>query len=354
MKNYDSETQYKFIAHEYLALAGFEPNSYGISDYPISSQISASLQRVQVKRWGVKIFNQSIDDLNLRDRKQAYSESTADHCNPNQLHNEFLFAVCKRDFATVKAYVESGRDINVQSHEWFYSGDSALTIAVRENYTEIVDYLIEHQINLDLRLDVTEASDNIHRGATALFLAATTGKLDLVKRLIAAGANVNLRDASGYSPLSTATEKGFYQVMRSLFKAKAKLNGGRTAFIAAVESNQVELARFFIRAGANIDVLNEFGSSALIYAISELKSIEMCKMLIVENIDLEIQGGHRRDHTGPTALISASSVGFLEAVKLLVEAGADRTAVDEDQLDARGRAAKNGHTAVVSYLDSLL
>ena len=53
MMNYTSETQYKMVAHEYLGIAGFEPNRYELSDYPLSSQISNSLRSVEVKKWGV-------------------------------------------------------------------------------------------------------------------------------------------------------------------------------------------------------------------------------------------------------------------------------------------------------------
>ena len=352
MKNYDAETQYKFIAHEYLSLAGFEHNAYGVSDYPISSQISASLRTVQVKRWGLKVAHDSIDDLVLTDREQ-YSTSTADNCVPNQLNNDFLLAVCLRNFDAVKAYVLAGGNINVQAHDWFYAGDSALTIAVRENYPEIVDFLIEHHINLDLQTDLNEATGMAYRGATALFLAANSGYLDLVNKLIAAGANVNLRDCWNYSPMSQATSRGFYSVMKALFKAKAKLNGGRSVFREAISRDEVDLARFFIHAGANINAQDQFGDSALLYAIRSSKNLKMIKMLIAENIDLEIQGGYHPDQNRPTALIDAASTGFLEAVKLLIEAGADRNAVDEDHLDARGRALKNGHTDVVNYLDSL-
>lgn len=50
MKNYDSETQYKMIGHEYFGVAGYEPNSYGVSDYPLSNQISKKLKEVTIKR----------------------------------------------------------------------------------------------------------------------------------------------------------------------------------------------------------------------------------------------------------------------------------------------------------------
>lgn len=53
MSNYSSEEQYQLVAHEYLGAAGIEPNTDGLSDYPISSQISKSLQQVTVKKWAV-------------------------------------------------------------------------------------------------------------------------------------------------------------------------------------------------------------------------------------------------------------------------------------------------------------
>ena len=53
MKNLTAEEQYKLVAHEYFSSAGLEPNSYGISDYPFSSQISATLHSVTFNLWAL-------------------------------------------------------------------------------------------------------------------------------------------------------------------------------------------------------------------------------------------------------------------------------------------------------------
>jgi hypothetical protein len=53
MKNYSSETQYKMVSHEYFSVADYEPNQYGVSDYPYSSQIAKRLQNVTYKKWAV-------------------------------------------------------------------------------------------------------------------------------------------------------------------------------------------------------------------------------------------------------------------------------------------------------------
>ena len=56
MKNYTPEEQYKMEAHEYFGVAGdkgYESDVAGISNYPLSSQISYSLQTVSVKKWAI-------------------------------------------------------------------------------------------------------------------------------------------------------------------------------------------------------------------------------------------------------------------------------------------------------------
>lgn len=53
MANYSAETQYQMVAHEYLSLAGLEPNINGASDYRFSAQISKNLRETFVKRWAV-------------------------------------------------------------------------------------------------------------------------------------------------------------------------------------------------------------------------------------------------------------------------------------------------------------
>ena len=54
MSNYSSETEYKMISHEYFSVSGYEPNEYGVSAYPLSSQISKKLKNVMVKKWAIK------------------------------------------------------------------------------------------------------------------------------------------------------------------------------------------------------------------------------------------------------------------------------------------------------------
>ncbi|MBN2302790.1 MAG: ankyrin repeat domain-containing protein [Lentisphaerae bacterium] len=58
----------------------------------------------------------------------------------------------------------------------------------------------------------------------ALFRAAATGQLDLVKELIANGADANVKSATGYTPLHRAAQNGHREVVEFLLECNANPN----------------------------------------------------------------------------------------------------------------------------------
>jgi hypothetical protein len=59
------------------------------------------------------------------------------------------------------------------------------------------------------------------KGRTALILAIQHDRVDIVKALLAAGANPNLTDAQGRSPMIAAHFKGDFVIVKTLEKAGA-------------------------------------------------------------------------------------------------------------------------------------
>ena len=66
--------------------------------------------------------------------------------------------------------------------------------------------------------DVNHQND---RGATALYLAAASGREDTVRRLLALGANPSLATRSGYTPLRVAQNNGQTRIIELLDPAAA-------------------------------------------------------------------------------------------------------------------------------------
>ena len=64
-------------------------------------------------------------------------------------------------------------------------------------------------------------------GWTALHLAACNGKLDCVKALIEAGADLNAKDNDGWTALHLAARYGKLDCVKALIEAGADLNAKR-------------------------------------------------------------------------------------------------------------------------------
>jgi ankyrin repeat protein len=80
--------------------------------------------------------------------------------------------------------------------------------------------------------------DNINpKGRTALYLAVQRRSIDMISVLIAAGADVNIKDYSGWTPLHLTVSANHTVIAHMLIAARAdideKTNDGRTAMYFA-------------------------------------------------------------------------------------------------------------------------
>ncbi len=98
--------------------------------------------------------------------------------------------------------------------------------------------------------------------------ASMTGDVQAVKRLIAAGADLNAREPfGGSSPLITSVTFGHADVAKALIDAGADLNlrnnEGSTALITAAFFCRTEIVEMLLAAGADKSIRNNAGSTAL-------------------------------------------------------------------------------------------
>lgn len=88
----------------------------------------------------------------------------------------------------------------------------------------------------------------------ALIAAARTGHPGTVRDMLASGANVNVKDEHGNTPLIEAARNGHDDVVRTLLAAgadvKAKNDDGQTALMLAARGGHDDEAQLLRRAGA--------------------------------------------------------------------------------------------------------
>ncbi|HMT45938.1 MAG: hypothetical protein RL702_909 [Pseudomonadota bacterium] len=129
--------------------------------------------------------------------------------------------------------------------------------------TEVTDMLAEPGTTIVNTRDVTT-------GETALHLVTARRDLTWMQFLVAKGANVNLKDVKGVTPLVLACNLGFTEGAEFLVGKGARVDesnsSGETPLITSVHNRNVALVRVLLKAGANPDRADNSGRTARDYA----------------------------------------------------------------------------------------
>ena len=115
--------------------------------------------------------------------------------------------------------------------------------------------------------------DVIHFGWTALTKASNDGHLDILKALIAAGADKDKMNGHCNNPLICASRNGHVECVKALLAGKADANkaanNGWTPLISAADAGLVEYVKILLAEGAKKDKTTTSGKTALICATQQ-------------------------------------------------------------------------------------
>jgi hypothetical protein len=154
----------------------------------------------------------------------------------------------------------------------------------------------------------------------ALFDAAHAGNVELLRKLLAEGANVNWRNAGGWTPLMIASAERQLDSVVILLEAKADPNQrnsyGRTALMFASRYGQLAIVERLLAAGADPNVVpgDATGFTALVSAAIEGHAA-VIRTLLAKGADPTL-----RTRAGQTALEIARERGHAEAAEILKSA----------------------------------
>ncbi|WP_298172860.1 ankyrin repeat domain-containing protein [Novosphingobium sp.] len=116
---------------------------------------------------------------------------------------------------------------------------------------------------------------DVSTGESGLHIVTARRDLTWMQFLVSHGANVNVRDARGTTPLVLACNLGFIEGVDYLITSGAKVdepnNTGETPLITAVHRRDLAMVRLLLKAGANPDRPDNSGRSARDYALLDGK-----------------------------------------------------------------------------------
>lgn len=142
---------------------------------------------------------------------------------------------------------------------------------------------------------------DVTTGQSALHIVTARRDVTWMQFLVAKGANVNIRDNKGTTPLVLACQLGFIEGVDFLISVGARVdepdNTGETPLIGAVHKRDLALVRTLLKAGANPDRPDNSGRSARDYA--KLDSSETMLNEIEATAKARAAGGAAKKSYGP-------------------------------------------------------
>lgn len=187
-----------------------------------------------------------------------------------------------------------------------------------------------------------------------LHRAAHTGDIAMISRLVAEGADVNVRDSNGRTPAHVAAFASQDEALRALSRAGADMNAlDRQAYdvvtIAAV-ANDPALMSLAIELGSDPGLTTSPYDGTALIAAAHLGHVEVVRRLI--------EAGAPLDHINNlhwTALMEAVVLGdggpdHVQIVRELLAAGADKSLTDSDGVTPYEQAVKRGYAEMMELL----
>ncbi|MDD2898325.1 MAG: ankyrin repeat domain-containing protein [Desulfuromonadaceae bacterium] len=241
-------------------------------------------------------------------------------------------AVQLENVQEVNRLLDSGVSVNIKGGK----DATPLYWAASNGSMKIAGLLIDHGAEIDARNSA---------GFTPLFASAYWSSKDVSALLISKGANVNAKSNSGWTPLHKAIERYAYppdsgrspppsanelasmmEIVKLLIANGADVNAessdGETPLIFAAAAGRSDLVELLIAHNANINSKGNEGVSAL-YMATIMDRLAVAKLLLEHGAKVD-----SRTKSGYTPLMYAARIGNYSFTEMLIAHGADVNASD--------------------------
>ena len=228
-----------------------------------------------------------------------------------------MWAIKKRHADAIHVLLKAGADTKFANK----NGQTCLMYAVYSNCSEeVLQAIIDHGADVN-----ATNKDNY----TALLEACRARHVDAIHVLVKAGADTNIADKDGHTCL-TYIVLGDYsnEVLQALIDHGANLNAtckhDNTALMKACKKRNEDAIRVLLKAGADTNIVDQGGQTVLMYAVYEKCSKQVLQAIIDHDADV-----NATDKDNCTALVFACDKRHVDAIHVLLQAGADPNTSDD-------------------------
>jgi ankyrin repeat protein len=265
----------------------------------------------------------------------------------------------------VRLLLEGGAEIDARATPEI----TPLHVAIKESRVDAVRLLVEAGADVNAISGIGTYS---FRNADPMILALDRDRVDIeiVKILLQAGADVNTDEFIKGRLFRIAAQRGpgFTELLIKIdFDILGRTSNGSTLLHICTENGQVELAKFLLRAGADVNARGGSWERSPLHLAALHGHTEIAILLLKAGADVHSRNGtgktplhdavehpemvtllleagadvNSADHGRNTPLHLAAEKKMAKSAKLLIAAGADKTAKDRSSLTPKNRARSN-------------
>lgn len=275
------------------------------------------------------------------------------------------FVINKGDIQAVKLLLKRGLDVNAMDSQ----GHTALKVAIDANQTEVFQILLKRGANKNLPFP---ESLQQKKGIYPIHLSAIKGRQDICNTLLETGENINRKDQLGNSPLYHAVKSDKQDMVAFLLEKGAdiyskNLNGETLLSLPIKNIMILKLLRKHVKEEDKSKLAIDPNSVQIIHeqltymdpkhhyndSHGKPSLIQSALNKQCYQIKNHLNNGYEPDQTnnfGATALFYASSLGYMDCVKALLEKGADINHKSNAEFTPLSAAVLGKQKVVVEYL----
>uniref|UniRef100_H2ZWK1 Protein phosphatase 1 regulatory subunit n=1 Tax=Latimeria chalumnae TaxID=7897 RepID=H2ZWK1_LATCH len=268
-----------------------------------AAALAKEKRREQLRRWRGSCTDREAAEPHKRaagSRRSVRFDSAA----------EFLAACASGDTEEAAGMLRRAADERAVIESSNADGISALHQACIDENMEVVKFLVEHGANVN-------QADN--EGWTPLHVAASCGYMEIAEYLLKHGANIAAVNSDGDLPLDLVEDDSMEALLRTEL---ARIGIDMDAAKRREEEVMLQDARQWLNRGKVEDVQHPKTGASALHVAAAKGYIEVIRLLLQAGCDSRV-----RDNDGWTPLHAAAHWGVEEACRLLAENFCDMNAV---------------------------
>lgn len=249
-----------------------------------------------------------------------------------------IVAATLGDEEALKELIMAGADINKPNA---FTKDTALIRSLYNGYPEIARRLVNSGANLNV-------TNNY--GHSPLFIALEKNYPEVIDKFLLSGVRTGLNKEYLFRSSGTKNHLGVLTMLKGGVDPNVKNEKGNTPLIISASLGDVPSVKTLLSYRADLNAFNNDGNTPLIYAARYNYPKVIKELLKPQTMQAPIDLNYQNKN-GETALYWAAAKGHEEAAKRLLAAGADPTIAANDGFVPSRIAQKNGRTQLVELFN---